>query len=119
MTRVLPALHTHPPPRRAPHPSTHLRGQALIRSVREEEPDDVVVILLRGHVQRREPVLRLHVHRGPVLHQQLHHVLLSREGRDVQRGVALLGGGIHAGTSLEQFCDYIYVTIFRCQVESV
>ena len=54
-----------------------LGGQALVGARGEEEADDGVVVLLRGHVERREAILRLHVHGAVVLEQDADHGVLS------------------------------------------
>ena len=53
--------------------------QGLVGSGREQESDDAVVVLLRGHVQRGEPVLGLHVDRGAIVDQYSNHLLLNWE----------------------------------------
>ena len=53
-----------------------LGGEALVGAGGEELPDHAVVVLLRGHVERREAILRLHVHARLVLYQDPHDLLL-------------------------------------------
>ena len=53
-----------------------LGGEALVGAGCEELPHDAVVVLLRGHVERREAILRLHVHARLVLDQDPHNLLL-------------------------------------------
>jgi hypothetical protein len=77
------------------------------------------VILLRGHVQRREPVLRLNVDRPLFLQQQLDHLLLAGQRGDVQSGVALFGGIVDGGVAVEQFSHQFDVAIFAGQVKGV
>ena len=55
-----------------------LGGQALVCSGRQQEPDHVVVILLRRHVEWREPVLRLDINSTPVLHQDFDNLMLQQ-----------------------------------------
>ena len=42
-------------------------------------PDDRVVVLLSGHVERGEPILGLDVHAGRVGDQDLHHLRTTNE----------------------------------------
>ena len=63
--------------------------QGLAGTRGEKEPNHLVVVLLGGHVERGEPVLRLHVDTGAVVHPDLDNVLLTSQGGDVQRSVAL------------------------------
>lgn len=61
-----------------------LRREALVGAVGEEPGDDLLVVLLGGHVERREAVLGLNVHVRARVHQDPHDVLLARERGDVQ-----------------------------------
>lgn len=56
---------------------TNLGGQCLIRTLTEEVLDHRVMVFLGSHVQRRESILRLCIHRSTSLYQQLYNLLLS------------------------------------------
>ena len=54
-----------------------LRCEALVGTRGQEETDHRVVVLLRRHVQRGEPMLALNVHSTALLHQNLHNLILK------------------------------------------
>lgn len=55
----------------------YLSRKALVGTVGEEEFDDIVVVLLGGHVKGCEAILALNVDGGIVVHQYFHHLLLA------------------------------------------
>ena len=66
------------------------------------------LLLLVGEIKRRL-ALALCVHVGPLLDQQRCRLLLPAPYRHVQRGVAVLVGGVHVRTALEMFPDGIEI----------
>ena len=54
-----------------------LRCEALVGTRGQEETDHRVVVLLRRHVQRGEPMLALNVHSTALLNQNLHNLILK------------------------------------------
>ena len=67
--------------------SSHLRGDALVGAVGQQVPYHGVVVLLSGHVERREAVLTLGVHVGARLNQQTDNLLLTSCGRERGRRI--------------------------------
>lgn len=51
--------------------------------------------------------------------QQFHHVLLTSQRCDMQSCVALLGGIVDNGATLQQLLDYMDVTVLGRQMQSV
>lgn len=71
--------------------SSHLIPQVYVGLFGDEQGHDVGPPLLSSEVQRRDALQRLGVGRGPVLQQATGHLHLVLLGRNVQRGVTVLG----------------------------
>ncbi len=63
----------------------YLSSDALVGARGEEEPNHLLVVLLGRHVQRREPILRLHVDGCSILDEELHHLELTAFTDDKRR----------------------------------
>ena len=68
----------------------YLCGQCLISSMCKEIANDVFVVFLSGHVERSEPIQRLHIHVGSVFHENSDDDRLPGQRCNVQTGVSLL-----------------------------
>ena len=56
----------------------------------KQEPDYVLLVLLRSHVKRRETELRLRVDRTAILDEQFDHVKFATQRGYMEGGVTLL-----------------------------
>lgn len=99
--------------------SIYLRRQALVGAVGEQVLDNVVMVLLSSHVERRESVLALYVDGGIMVDKEFDDLLLTSQGRYVEGGVAFLGCGVDGRSTLEQLLDHLDMAVLGGQMEGV